>query len=156
MRAAPGGPGRDRTIFDEIMPQSSGITWVHENAMSAQHFPPETLGPGCAFLDYDNDGWMDLYLVNSGPCDFYTPKKPLRDALYKNNRNGTFTDVTERAGLGRSKTFGMGVAVGDYDHDGYPDLFVTGYGRSILVGLSPTCRTSIARYWIWRISPLAL
>src|SRR6185312_699707 len=132
MRAAPGGPGRDRAIFDEITPQSSGITWVHENAMSAQHFPPETLGPGCAFLDYDNDGWMDLYLVNSGPCDFYTPKTPLRDALYKNNRNGTFTDVTERAGLGRSKTFGMGVAVGDYDHDGYPDLFVTGYGRSIL------------------------
>jgi hypothetical protein len=75
---------------------------------------------------------MDLFLVNSGPCDFYTPKKPLSNALYKNNRNGTFTDVTEKAGLVGGAAFGMGVAVGDYDNDGYPDLFVTGYGRSIL------------------------
>ena len=57
------------------------------------------MGPGCAFLDYDNDGWMDIYLVNSGPCDFYKPKKPIRNALYKNNRDGTFTDVTEKAGV---------------------------------------------------------
>ena len=60
---------------------------------------PETAGPGCAFLDYDNDGWMDIYLVNSGNCDFYQPSKPLRNALYRNNRDGTFTDVTEKAGV---------------------------------------------------------
>jgi hypothetical protein len=99
--------------------------------MSEQRYLPETLGPGCAFLDFDNDGWMDVYLVNSGPTDFYQPKKPLRNALYKNNRDGTFTDVTEKAGVGGG-TFGMGVAVGDYDNDGLPDLFVTAYGRSIL------------------------
>jgi hypothetical protein len=70
---------------------------------------------------------MDIYLVNSGPCDFFTPATPLRNALYKNNRDGTFTDVTERAGVAGG-TFGMGAAVGDYDNDGYPDLFVTAYG----------------------------
>lgn len=118
-------------LFDEAPPEKSGITWVHENARSARRYLPESLGPGCAFLDYDNDGWMDIYLVNSGPSDFYTPKKPLRNALYKNNRDGTFTDVTERAGVAGG-TFGMGVAVGDYNNDGFPDMLVTAYGRSIL------------------------
>ena len=118
-------------LFEEIPASSSGISWVHENAMSEQRYLPETLGPGCAFLDYDNDGWVDIYLVNSGPCDFYKPKKPLRNALYRNNRDGTFTDVAEKAGVGGG-AFGMGVAVGDYDNDGYPDIFVTSYGRSIL------------------------
>ena len=119
-------------IFEEIPTEASGVRWVHENAMSAEHHPPETLGPGCAFLDYDNDGWMDLFLVNSGPCDFYKPQKPLQHALYKNNRDGTFSDVTEKAGFGKNTTFGMGVAVGDYDNDGYPDLLVTGYGGCVL------------------------
>jgi len=119
-------------IFEEVSPAASGITWVHENAISPERYLPETLGPGCAFFDYDNDGWMDLYLVNSGPSDFFQPVKPLRNALYKNNRDGTFTDVTEKAGVGAGTTFGMGVAVGDYDNDGYPDLFVTAYGRCIL------------------------
>ena len=74
---------------------------------------------------------MDIYLVNSGPSDFWKPSKPLRNALYKNNRDGTFTDVTEKAGV-RGGTFGMGVAVGDYDNDGWPDIFVTAYGNCIL------------------------
>jgi ASPIC and UnbV./FG-GAP repeat. len=99
--------------------------------MSPEHFLPETLGPGCAFLDYDNDGWMDIYLVNSGPSEFYVPKKPLRNALYKNNRDGTFTDVTEKAGV-LGGTFGMGVAVGDYNNDGFPDMLVTACGRAVL------------------------
>jgi hypothetical protein len=125
-RAATGGP-----LFEEVPASASGIAWTHTNAMSDNRYLPETLGPGVAFLDYDNDGWMDIYLVNSGPCDFYKPHAPLRNALYKNNRNGTFTDVTEAAGVGGG-TFGMGVAVGDYNNDGYPDLFVTAYGRTIL------------------------
>jgi hypothetical protein len=107
------------------------VKWVHENAMSPERYLPETMGPGCAFLDYDNDGWMDIYLVNSGSSDFYKPSKPIRNALYKNNRDGTFSDVTERAGVAGG-SFGMGVAVGDYNNDGYPDLFVTAYGRCIL------------------------
>jgi len=119
------------TLFEEIPPSASGITWVHDNAMSDERYLPETLGPGCAFLDYDNDGWMDIYLVNSGPSDFFKPKKPLRNALYKNNRDGTFTDVTEKAGVAGG-TFGMGVAVGDFDNDGWPDIFVTSYGNCIL------------------------
>jgi hypothetical protein len=118
-------------LFEEVPPERSGISFVHENAMSPERYLPETMGPGCAFLDYDGDGWMDVYIVNSGPADFYTPKAPLRNALYRNNRDGTFTDVTEKAGVAGG-TFGMGVAVGDYDNDGRPDLFVTGYGRCIL------------------------
>jgi enediyne biosynthesis protein E4 len=118
-------------LFEEIPPAVSGITWVHENAMSPDRHLPETLPPGCAFLDYDGDGWMDIYLVNSGPCDFFQPPKPLKNALYKNNRDGTFTDVTDRAGV-PGGTFGMGIAVGDYDNDGFPDLFITAYGRCLL------------------------
>jgi hypothetical protein len=117
--------------FEEIPPSSSGITWVHTAGKSAEKYLPETSGAGCAFLDYDNDGWMDIYLVNSGQCDFYNPPKPLRNALYRNNRDGTFTDVTEKAGV-PGGGFGMGVAAGDYDGDGFTDLYVTQYERSIL------------------------
>lgn len=118
-------------LFEEVPPSLSGITWVHDNGMSDQRYLPETMGPGCAFFDYDNDGWMDLFLVNSGPSDFYTPKSPVRNALYKNNRDGTFTDVTGKAGLAGG-SFGMGVATGDYDNDGNTDLFVSAYGRPFL------------------------
>ena len=125
--------GGQKALFEEITPAQSGIKWVHDNAMSPARYLPETLGPGCAFLDFDNDGWMDIFLVNSGPSDFFKPKTPLKNALYKNNRNGTFTDVTDAAGVGGGpETFGMGVAVGDYDNDGWPDIFVTSYGKCIL------------------------
>src|SRR5215475_14795577 len=126
-----GNKPSETPLFLEVPPSSSGIQWVHENAMSDNRYLPETLGPGCAFLDFDNDGWMDIYLVNSGPCDFWTPARPTRNALYRNNRDGTFTDVTEKAGVAGG-TFGMGVAVGDYDNDGWPDIFVTAYGKCIL------------------------
>jgi enediyne biosynthesis protein E4 len=122
---APGYP------FVEVPPASSKVNWVHTAGRSAAKHIPEITGAGCAFLDYDNDGWMDIYLVNSGKADFYTPATPLRNALYHNNRDGTFTDVTEKAGVG-SGMYGMGVAVGDYDNDGFPDIYVTQYGRSIL------------------------
>ena len=118
-------------LFEQVQPSASGITWAHVNGRSPGYFLPETTGAGCAFLDYDNDGWMDLYLVNSGRCDFFDPKPPLRNALYRNNRDGTFTDVTEKAGVSGGG-YGMGAAVGDYNGDGFPDLYVTQYGRSIL------------------------
>ena len=117
--------------FEEIPPSASGISWVHMSGQSPEMYMPETVGPGCAFLDYDNDGWMDIYLVNSGPCDFYKPAAPLRNALYRNNHDGTFTDVTLKAGVA-GNAYGMGAAVGDYDRDGLPDLYVTQYPRSIL------------------------
>lgn len=127
LRPVAGAPGAP--LFEEVPASSSGIAWVHENGMSPERFLPETLPPGCAFLDYDNDGWLDLFLVNSGPSDFFQPKGPLQHALYKNNRNGTFTDVTAKVGIGPSVSFGQGVAVGDFDNDGFPDLFITAYGR---------------------------
>ncbi|MGH9929621.1 MAG: FG-GAP repeat domain-containing protein, partial [Pyrinomonadaceae bacterium] len=117
--------------FAEVPARTSGITWVHNNAHSPERFLPETVGAGCAFLDYDNDGWMDIYLVNSGPADFYAPSAPLKNALYQNNRDGTFADVTDKAGVSGG-TFGMGVAAADYDGDGWVDLYVTSYGRNIL------------------------
>ncbi|MGC2160269.1 MAG: VCBS repeat-containing protein, partial [Silvibacterium sp.] len=77
--------------FVVVPPEKSGIKWVHSSGKSPEKYLPESSGPGCAFLDYDNDGWMDIYLVNSGKCDFFTPNTPLRNALYRNNRDGTFT-----------------------------------------------------------------
>jgi hypothetical protein len=127
-------PFQDLPAFEEIPSNASGIRWKHVAGLSPEMYLPETSGPGCAFIDYDNDGWMDIYLVNSGPCDFYNPlNRPqgLRNALYHNNRDGTFTDVTEKAGV-VGNAYGMGVAVGDYDGDGLPDLYVTQYPRSIL------------------------
>ena len=117
--------------FEEVLPSASGIRWTHTAGKSPEKYLPETTGAGCAFLDYDNDGWMDIYLVNSGKCDFLNPDPSLRNALYRNNRDGTFTDVTEKAGVGAGG-YGQGVAVGDYDGDGFPDLYVTQYGKSIL------------------------
>jgi enediyne biosynthesis protein E4 len=117
--------------FEEIPASASGLTWVHDNAMSKERYLPEAIGPGAAFLDYDNDGWMDIYYVNYGPSDFFKPAKPIRNALYRNKGDGTFIDVTEKAGVAGG-TFGMGVAVGDYDNDGWQDMLVTAYGKCIL------------------------
>jgi hypothetical protein len=117
--------------FVQVPASASGITWTHTAGLSLEKYLPESTGAGCAFFDYDNDGWMDIYLVNSGKCDIFTPAQPLRNALYRNNRDGTFTDVTEKAGVAGGG-YGMGAAVGDYNGDGFPDLYVTQYGRSIL------------------------
>jgi hypothetical protein len=117
--------------FVEHPSSTSGITFKHTAGHSTEKYLPETTGAGCAFLDYDNDGWLDIYFVNSGKCDFFTPTQPLRNALYHNNRDGTFSDVTEKAGVAGGG-YGQGVAVGDYDGDGFPDIYVTQYGRSIL------------------------
>ena len=118
------------TTFEDVT-QKSGITWVHDNAKSDARHLPETVGAGCAFLDYDNDGLMDIIFVNSGSSDFFTPTTPIRNALYRNNGNGTFTDVTLKAGVSGGG-FGMGVAAADYDGDGFQDLYITSYGRNTL------------------------
>jgi len=112
--------------------KSAGITFRHENAASNQKYLIETMGAGCAWIDYDQNGLLDLYLVNSAATQAFKPAASLRGALYRNNGDGTFTDVTAKAGVGAEGLFGMGVAVGDYDNDGFPDLLVLGYGRSIL------------------------
>jgi hypothetical protein len=98
----------------------------------------EATGSGCGWIDYDRDGWLDLYVVNGayleGVSDPRSPFKGrhMKSHLYHNNRDGTFTDVTEKAGVGNDDRYGMGVLVGDYDNDGFPDLYVTNYGRNTL------------------------
>ena len=112
--------------------RQSGITFSHDNAASPEKFLIETMGSGCGWIDYDQDGLLDLYLVNGAATPSYKPAHRLRSALYRNNGGGTFSDVTARAGVGAEGLFGMGLAVGDYDNDGFPDLFLCGYGRCIL------------------------
>ena len=111
---------------------SAGITFVQDSTQTDEKYYLETMGTGVAWLDYDQDGLMDLYLVQTAATDAYKPAQPLRSALYHNNGDGTFTDVTDKAGVGAEGHYGQGVAVGDYNNDGYPDLYVTGYGRAIL------------------------
>ena len=80
-------------LFREVPPTESGITWVHHNGLSPQHYLPESTGPGVAIFDYNNDGLMDILLVDSGTSVFYKPEVRLHPVLYRNNGNGTFTDV---------------------------------------------------------------
>lgn len=118
-------------LFVTMDPARAGILFVHDNAKSSRRYLPESMGPGVAIFDYDNDGWMDLYFTNSGPSDFFKPTVPLRNALYRNNHDGTFRDVTVKAGVA-GRDFGIGVTAADYNGDGWVDLFVTNYGTNIL------------------------
>ncbi|HEX7893855.1 MAG TPA: VCBS repeat-containing protein, partial [Terriglobales bacterium] len=122
---------QSRVTFTDVA-RTAGITFAHDNAASPEKYLIETMGSGCAWIDYNQDGLLDLYLVNGAATKVYTPAHPLRSALYRNNGDGSFTDVTAKARVGAEGLFGMGVAVGDYDNDGFPDLFVCGYGRCIL------------------------
>jgi enediyne biosynthesis protein E4 len=109
---------------------SSGIQFQHNSGAYGGKLLPETLGSGCAFLDYDRDGWQDILLINGMDWPGHKQRRStLR--LYRNNRNGSFTDVTSRAGL-EVEAYGMGVAVGDYDNDGFPDILLTCVGQNRL------------------------
>jgi len=112
--------------------ESARITFQQDATQTEEKYYLETMGTGVAWIDYDQDGLMDLYFVQSAATDLYRPPRPIRSALYHNNGDGTFTDVTEKAGVGGEGHYGQGVAVGDFDNDGYPDLYVTGYERAIL------------------------
>jgi len=125
------GPVQSQPWFTDIR-KSSGITFMQDSTESEEKYYLETMGTGVAFVDYDQDGLLDIYFVQAGATDAYKSAKPLRSALYHNNGDGTFTDVTDKAGVGGEGHYGQGVAVGDFDNDGYPDLYVTGYGRAIL------------------------
>ena len=120
-----------KVTFTDIA-RAAGITFVQDATATDQKYYLETMGTGAGWIDYDQDGLMDLYLVQTSSTDIYKPAQPLRSALYHNNGDGTFTDVTEKAGVGNEGFYAQGVAVGDYDNDGYPDMLVTGYGHAIL------------------------
>ncbi|HEV2499922.1 MAG TPA: CRTAC1 family protein [Terriglobia bacterium] len=116
--------------FQEIT-RRAGIHFTHYTGAFGKRYLPETMGSGCAFIDYDNDGHPDILLMNSmdfpGQSHRHTTQK-----FYRNNGDGTFTDVTRRAGLD-IEMYGMGMAIGDYDNDGYDDIYLTGLGESRLL-----------------------
>ena len=111
--------------------QEAGIHWKHVDGRSGQKYFMETLGSGAAFFDYDADGDPDLYFVNGAPLPGYVSQEIPTNCLYRNNGDGTFTDVTEKAGVGDTG-YGHGCAVGDYNNDGQLDLYVTNYGTNRL------------------------
>ena len=111
--------------------QEAGLSFQHVNGTSAEKYLVETMGSGGGFLDFDNDGWLDVYLVNSGPTPTSRSTLAAPNRLFRNGGDGTFTDVTEKAGVGDS-SYGMGSAFADYDNDGFVDIYVTNLGPNIL------------------------
>ena len=111
---------------------SAGITFRHTNGKSGRYYFLETVASGGGFIDYDGDGDLDVYLLNGAAIPGFVPDRPLSSVLYRNDGDGTFTDVTSQAGVGNADGYGMGLAVADYDNDGDDDLFVTNYGANIL------------------------
>jgi hypothetical protein len=119
--------------------QAAGVRFFHKASPTSKKYLPETMGAGVALFDYDNDGLLDMYLVNGAPISDPTPAGTIpkkngpeySNRLYHQKKDGTFLDVTERAGVAGTG-YGMGVAAGDYDNDGYEDLYITQYGRNIL------------------------
>jgi hypothetical protein len=111
--------------------EAAGLRWGIQKLALRGWNVVETMGGGGGFVDYDGDGWLDAYFVSYSTMPQDGTGRVVSDALYRNNRDGTFTDVTERAGI-RGIRRGMGLAVGDYDNDGFPDLYITAYGSSVL------------------------
>src|SRR5712664_3123419 len=119
-------------VYEDATKKAGLDKFNHVSGAPQKNLILEAPGSGVAIIDYDNDGWPDIYLVNGSTFDALRSKeKAPRAALFHNNHDGTFTDVTEKAGVANER-WGFGVAVGDYDNDGWPDLYVTNYGRNRL------------------------
>jgi hypothetical protein len=119
-------------IFQDIAEKAGLTSWHHVMGTPQKKFIIETVGSGVALLDYDNDGWLDIYLVNGSTYDAEDGKAtPPHAALFHNNHDGTFTDVAAKAGLTNDR-WGFGAAIGDYDNDGWPDIYVSNFGKNRL------------------------
>ncbi len=119
-------------VFKDIAAKAGLTTWHHTMGSPSKQFIVEATGSGVALLDYDQDGWLDIYMVNGSTFDALSGKAAApHAALFHNNHDGTFTDVAAKAGV-TNERWGMGVAVGDYDNDGWPDLFVANFGKNRL------------------------
>jgi enediyne biosynthesis protein E4 len=128
-----GGFVKDGPIIFQDIAQKAGLTvWTHVMGTPEKKFIIETNGSGVGLIDYDNDGWLDIYLVNGSTYDAMSGKTaPPHAALFHNNHDGTFTDVAAKAGVTNDR-WGVGVAIADYDNDGWPDIYVTNFGKNRL------------------------
>lgn len=123
----PGGP----ILFENVV-ERTGISFVLDNCVTERRHQVETMIAGLALFDYNNDGWLDIYFVNGAEIPGLVKSHPrFYNRLYRNNRDMTFTDVTEEAGV-RAEGYGMGIAVGDYDNDGWQDFYLAGVNRNQL------------------------
>src|SRR3954471_4245713 len=119
-------------VFADISAQAGLSSFHHRSGAPEKNYILEVPGSGVAVIDYDNDGWPDIYLVNGSTFDAFKGKTPApHAALFHNNHDGTFSDLTENAGVANER-WGFGVAVGDYDNDGWPDLYVSNFGKNRL------------------------
>ena len=121
---------RTKSIFSDVTVEA-GISWRHFNGVSPDRYLIETMGGGVGFFDFDDDGWLDILLLNGGETPRGKSQKPVKNALYRNLGNGKFIDVASDTGLSELATYGMGVAIADFDNDGHQDIFITGF---------PNCR----------------
>jgi hypothetical protein len=124
--------GASSPEFFTDVTQQAGIHWQHFSGESPDRFLIESMGSGVAFFDFDGDGFQDIFFVNGGEAPHGKSATPLRNALYRNLGNGKFEDVAAKAGIDHISFYGMGVAVADYDNDGHPDIYITGYPASAL------------------------
>ncbi len=147
-------------VFSVVSPK--GIDFTLRNSPTSRKYLIETMPGGVALLDYNNDGLLDIFLVNAGrvqnpmtlPPDFSRRDPRYWNRLYRQNKDGSFTDVTQQAGLSNAgdTNYGMGVAIGDYDNDGYPDIYITNFGKNILYHNNGDGDLFVTRYLDWTVS----